>query len=87
MRILIDAVIVGAKQEGVWREQRGAWDIGSTVRLFESVKHLFEYPTKSGQIRRTVQISWLTVYNLYVKMGRKFATELTTTTMMTERRR
>ena len=79
MRKLIGAVIVGAKREGVWMEQRGAWDIGSTIRLFESVKHLFEYPTKNARIHRTVQISWLTVYNLYVLNERKFATELTTT--------
>ncbi|KAL3771060.1 hypothetical protein ACHAWU_006437 [Discostella pseudostelligera] len=76
MRKLIGAVIVGAKQLGVWRDRRGAWDIGLTVRLFENVKHVFEYPTKNGRIRRTVQISWLTVYNLYVKNGRTFATEV-----------
>ena len=79
MRKLVDAVIAGAKQEGAWREQRGAWDIGSTVRLFESVKHLFEYPTKSTRPRRNAQISWVTVYNIYVKSGRKFATELDAT--------
>ena len=76
IRKLIDAVIVGAKQEGVWRDQRGAWEIGSTVRLYEGVMHLFEYPTKNRRIRRNAQISWVTVYNLYVKNGRKFATEL-----------
>ena len=79
MRKLIGAVIVGAKGEGVWMEQRGAWDIGSAILLFESVKHLFEYLTKNARIRRTVQISWLTVYNLYVLNERKFATELTMT--------
>jgi hypothetical protein len=61
-KLVVDAVIAGAKQEGAWREQRGAWDIGSTVRLFESVKHLFEYPTKtSTRTRRNAQISWVTV--------------------------
>jgi len=80
MRKLVDAVIVGAKQEGVWREQRGAWNIGSTVRLYESVKHLFDYPTKNDRIRRSAQISWLTVYNLYVGHGSKFATEFASIT-------
>ena len=81
-KLVVDAVIAGAKQEGAWREQRGAWDIGSTVRLFESVKHLFEYPTKtSTRTRRNAQISWVvSVYhNLYVKSGHKFVTELDVT--------
>ena len=76
MRVLVDAVIDGAKQEGVWSEQRGAWDIGLTVWLYEGVKHLFEYPTKNSKIRRSTTISWLTVYNLYVEHGRRFATQL-----------
>jgi hypothetical protein len=81
MRKLVNAVIHGAKHLCVWQEQRGAWDIGSAVRLFENVKHLFEYPTKDAKIRRTIQISWLTVYNLYVGHGCKFATELATTSV------
>jgi len=76
MRTLIEAVIAGAKQGGVWNEQRGAWDVGSTVRLYENVVHLFKYPTKNEKIRRNTQISWLTIYNLYVAHGRNFATEL-----------
>lgn len=78
MRKLVQAVTVGAKQEGAWHEQRGAWDIGPTVRLYENVKHLFDYPTKNSKIRRTLQISWQTVYNLYVRHGCQFATELAT---------
>ena len=81
MRKLVNAVIHGAKHLCVWQEQRGAWDIGSAVRLFENVKHLFEYPTKDAKIRRTIQISWLTVYNLYVGHGCKCATELATTSV------
>ena len=50
------------------------------VWLFESVKHLFEYPTKSTRTRRNAQISWVTVYhNIYVKSGHKFVTELDVT--------
>jgi hypothetical protein len=74
MRTLIEAVIAGAKREGVWNEQRGAWDVGSTVRLYENVVHLFKYTTKNEKIRRNTQISWLTIYNLYVAHGRNFAT-------------
>lgn len=76
MRKLIQAVIAGAQQAGVWNDQRGAWDVGSTVRLYENVVHLFQYPTKNEKIRRNTQISWLTIYNLYVSHGRKLATEL-----------
>ena len=71
MRKLIEAVRAGAEREGlVWNDQRGAWDVGSTVRLYENVVRLVEYPTKNEKIRRNTQISWLTIYNLYVSHGR-----------------
>ena len=76
MRKLIEAVIAGAQREGVWNDQRGVWDVSLTERLYENVVHLFQYPTKNEKIRRNTQISWITIYNLYVSHGRKLATEL-----------
>ena len=53
----------------------GAWDIPRALQLYGGVKELFEYPSKSTQTRRSDQISWRTVFNLYMKNGKKFATE------------
>jgi len=44
----------------------GAYDVASAVRLFNSVKDLFEYPSLTST-RRNDQISWRMVYNLYIK--------------------
>jgi hypothetical protein len=39
MKTLMLAVKIAAKRMGTWEAlaQRGAWDVGSTVRLYESV--------------------------------------------------
>jgi hypothetical protein len=76
MRKLIEAVIAGAQREGVWNDQRGVWDVSLTERLYENVVHLFQYPTKNEKNCGNIQISWITIYNLYVSHGRKLATEL-----------
>ena len=60
-------MIEAAKGLGVWDGSNGAWDVPRAMRLFENVQHLFEYPTTST--RRNDQISWKTVYNLYIKKG------------------
>jgi len=65
MKVLMGAVIEAAKGLGVWAGSNGAWDVPRAMRLFENVQHLFEYPTTST--RRNDQISWKTVYNLYIK--------------------
>jgi hypothetical protein len=67
MKVLMGAVIAGAKQLGVWDGQHGAWDIPRAIRLYESVEHLFEYPRSQTTVRFNDQISWRTVYNLYMK--------------------
>ena len=36
---------------------------------------MFAYPSKSTQTRQNNQISWRTVYNLYLKNRKKFATD------------
>ena len=53
----------------------GAWDIPRALQLYGGVKELFAYPSKSTQTRRNDQISWRTVYNLYLKNGKRFATD------------
>ena len=70
------AVKTGAEQLGIWQDQRGSWDVGSTVWLYESVNHLFKYPSKTSKIHRDEQISWQTVHNLYKSYGRRFAMEV-----------
>jgi hypothetical protein len=74
---MIDAVIVGAKKVDAWNPQSGTWEVGMALRLYESVRPLFEYPTNAGYpIRRNEHISWRTVYNLYLNKKKKFVTVL-----------
>jgi hypothetical protein len=40
--------------------------------LYGGVKELFAYPSKSTQTHRNNQISWRTVYNLFLKNGKRF---------------
>ena len=65
MKVLMGAVIEAAKGLGVWDGSTGAWDVPRAMRLFENVQHLFEYPSTSTQ--QNDQISWKTIYNLYIK--------------------
>ena len=74
---MIDAVIVGAKKVDAWEPQSGTWEVRKALSLYESVRHLFQYPTNTGvYIRRNEHISWRTVYNSYLKKKKKFATDL-----------
>jgi hypothetical protein len=43
MKTLMLAVEIAAKRVGTWDAfaWRGAWEVGSTVRLFESIHHFF----------------------------------------------
>ena len=66
MKVMMGAVIAGAKQLRLWDGKNGAWDIPRAIQLYESVWHLFEYPIQTTA-HRNVQISWRTVYNLYMK--------------------
>ena len=36
------------------------------MRIYESVQHLFDYPSLTST-RWSAQISWRTVYNLYIR--------------------
>ena len=74
----MDAVIEGAKKVNAWTVQpSGTWDVPMAMQLYESVLPLFEYRTNAGHhIRRNEQMSWRTVYNLYLKKGKKFAMDL-----------
>ena len=76
MKTLMLAVEIAAKRVGTWDAfaRRGAWEVGSTVRLFESIHHFFRYPSKIK--RRNAQISWQTVFNLFKLHGKVFATDL-----------
>ena len=77
MKAMMKAVQLGATQLGVWRGLSGKWEVADSVRLFESIEHLFDYPAMNGKIRRCRQISWITVQNLYSDtFGKKFATEV-----------
>jgi hypothetical protein len=66
MKILLGAVIARARELGVWDGQNGSWDVARAVSLHDSVQQFFEYPSKTTT-RRHDQISWRTVYNLYIK--------------------
>ncbi len=72
MKVLMLAVEmeIAAERAGVWQDltQRGSWDVGSTVRLYDSTHRFFTYRSKTK--RRNEQISWQTVYNLF-KMNKK----------------
>ena len=72
---MMGAVIARAKQMTVWDGQNGAWDVPRVMQLYESMVHLFQYPTIATKVHWTDQISWRTVYNLYIKHGKRFATE------------
>ncbi len=74
MKGMIAAVIAGANQVMEMDWHNGAWDIQWELQLYRGVKHLFMYPSKSTQCHRNDQISWRTVYNLYMKNGKTFAT-------------
>ncbi len=76
MKILMLGVEIAAKRVGTWDQfaRRGSWEVGSTVRLFESVHHFFDYPSKIKC--GTAHISWQTVYNLFRANGRRFATDI-----------
>ena len=75
MKGLIAAVIEGANQVMEMDWHNGAWDIQRALQLYGDVKHLFAYPSKSTQCRRNDQISWRTVYNIYMKNGKRFVTD------------
>ncbi len=67
-KVLIGAVIARAQEMGLWDEHNGSWDIPKAMRLYDSVCHLFFYPSRThSSIQRNDQISWKTVYNLYPK--------------------
>ncbi len=79
MRTLMLGVKIAAGQAGVWntlsrQNPKGAWDVGSAVRLFESVAPYFKYPSKMK--RRDAHIGWITVRNLYIAHKKVFAKEL-----------
>jgi hypothetical protein len=77
MSAMMDAVIKGAKKIDKWNPQSGTWEVPIALLLYKEVIPLFEYPTSAGhRIRRDKQMSWRTVYNLYLKMGKTFATDL-----------
>ena len=75
MKGMIAAVIAGAKKVEMDMDfVNGAWDVPRALQLYGGVKELFAYPSKSTQTRRNNQISWRTIYNLYLKNRKKFAT-------------
>lgn len=76
MKALMLAVEIAAQRVGTWDAlaRRGSWDVGSTVSLFESVHHFFEY--RSNNKCRTAHISWQTVYYLFKSNRKLFATDL-----------
>jgi hypothetical protein len=67
VKLLMAAVESGARGLGVWPDRSvGVWDVGSTVWLYERVNHLFWYPSKLDKICRNKQISWQTMFNLFL---------------------
>jgi hypothetical protein len=76
MKMLMSGVQMAAERAGIWRSlaQRGLWDVGLTVRLYEAVRP-FTYLSNTSHCRDE-QISWTTVYNLYKNHGKKIAMDL-----------
>jgi hypothetical protein len=76
MKILMMGVEIAAKRVGTWERlaRNGSCEVGSAVRLFESIHHFFDYPSKIK--RWTAQISWQTVFNLYKKNSKIFASDI-----------
>jgi len=76
MKILMKAVETAAERAGVWQglAQRGSWDVGSTVRLYEFTHRFFAYRSKI--LRRNEQISWQTVYRLFKENRKVFAIDI-----------
>jgi len=76
MKILMKAVETAAERAGVWQglAQRGSWDVGSTVRLYEFTHRFFAYRSKI--LRRNKQISWQTVYRLFKENRKVFAIDI-----------
>jgi hypothetical protein len=76
MKALMLAVEVAAERAGVWQglTRKGSWDVGLTVRLYESIHRFFTYRSKMK--RRNEQISWQTVFNLFKANKKAFATDL-----------
>ena len=66
MNVLTSAVITGAQQMGVWDGRNIAWDVPRAMQLYNCVQPLFEYPSITST-HWNEQISWRTVYNLYIK--------------------
>ena len=67
MKVMMGAVIAGAQELGVWDAGYcGAWDVPRAMRLYGQVQHLFHYLSLASTCRSD-QISWRTVYNLYIK--------------------
>jgi hypothetical protein len=66
MTILMGAVITGAQQMGLWDGRNDAWDVPQAMQLYNCVQPLFEYPSLTST-RQNEQISWRTVYKLYIK--------------------
>ena len=64
MKLLMLGMEIAAKLVGTWDQfaRKGLWEVVSTVRLFESVHHFFDYPLKTKH--RMAHISWQTVFNL-----------------------
>jgi hypothetical protein len=51
MQALMKAVERGARELGVWPDQRvGEWDVGIMVQLYEWVNQLFRYQSKTSKI-------------------------------------
>jgi hypothetical protein len=75
MKLLMMRVQLAVERCDMWQPQRGTWDVGSTVRLYEAVRPYFTYPLKSSACKEE-HISWYTVYNLYLKHDKKFAVDL-----------
>jgi hypothetical protein len=80
MRAMFDVVIEGTKKANAWTtvQTSGAWDVPIALHLYESVLPLFEYQTNNAghNIHWNEQMSWRTVYNLYLKKGKKFTINL-----------
>jgi hypothetical protein len=76
MKTLMLAVEITVKGVGTWDAlaRRALWDVGWTIRLYETVHHFFRYQSKIKC--RTAQISWQTVFNLFKANNRVFTTDL-----------
>ena len=78
MKKLFDAIKRAGKISGVWKtDPNYKWDLKYATDLFQGVfKYFCLRSSKSGTFNRRFEaLSWMTIYNQYVRNGKRLAGE------------